>query len=108
VEQALQIRDQRVLITTYTESNEAEIRQKFFDVVGHVPANVVIMTWFSLLITHGVMPFQGTVFDFPVKAWSWSRPSQAFATLTARASECPGPTMTSQPLLRPAEADLLR
>lgn len=67
VEQALKIRDQRVLITTYTDSNEAEIRQKFFDVVGHVPANVVIMTWFSLLITHGVKPFQGAVFDFPVK-----------------------------------------
>jgi DNA helicase-2/ATP-dependent DNA helicase PcrA len=67
VEEALKIRDQRVLITTYTDSNEAEIRQKFFDVVGHVPANVVIMTWFSLLITHGVMPFQGGVFDFPVR-----------------------------------------
>lgn len=67
VEEALRIKGQRVLITTYTDSNEAEIRQKFFDVVGHVPANVVIMTWFSLLITHGVMPFQGAVFDFPVR-----------------------------------------
>lgn len=67
VEQALKVRDQRVLITTYTESNEAEIRQKFFDLVGHVPANVAIMTWFSLLITHGVLPFQGCVFDFPVR-----------------------------------------
>ncbi len=67
VEQALKIRDQRVLITTYTDSNEAEIRQKFFEVVGHVPANVMIMTWFSLLITHGVKPFQGAVFEFPVR-----------------------------------------
>jgi DNA helicase-2/ATP-dependent DNA helicase PcrA len=66
VKQALKIKDQRVLITTYTDSNEAEIRQKFFDVVGRVPANVIIMTWFSLLITHGVKPFQGAVFDFPV------------------------------------------
>lgn len=67
VRQALKVRDQRVLITTYTDSNEAEIRQKFFDLVGHVPANVVIMTWFSLLITHGILPFQGCVFDFPVR-----------------------------------------
>jgi DNA helicase II / ATP-dependent DNA helicase PcrA len=66
VEQALKIKGERVLITTYTESNEAEIRQKFFDLVGHVPANVVISTWFSLLITHGVKPFQGGLFDFPV------------------------------------------
>ncbi len=67
VEQALMVRDQRVLITTYTDSNEAEIRQKFFELVGHVPANVVITTWFSLLITHGILPFQGCVFDFPVR-----------------------------------------
>lgn len=67
VDEALKIRDQRVLVTTYTDSNEAEIRQKFFDVVGHVPSNVVIMTWFSFLITHGVKPFQGAVFDFPVR-----------------------------------------
>lgn len=67
VRQALEVRDQRVLITTYTESNEAEIRQKFFDFVGHVPANVVITTWFSLLINHGILPFQGCVFDFPVR-----------------------------------------
>ncbi|WP_291844969.1 UvrD-helicase domain-containing protein [Bradyrhizobium sp.] len=66
VEQAVKIKRERVLITTYTESNEAEIRQRFFELVGHVPANVVVMTWFSLLITHGVKPFQGGLFDFPV------------------------------------------
>lgn len=66
VEEAVKIRKERVLITTYTESNEAEIRRKFFELVGHVPANVVIMTWFSFLITHGVMPFQGSIFDFSV------------------------------------------
>ncbi|GGB39685.1 hypothetical protein GCM10011380_31500 [Sphingomonas metalli] len=67
VEEACRIVDAKVLITTYTESNEAEIRQRFFDLVGHVPANVTIMTWFSFLISHGVMPFQGGVFQFPVR-----------------------------------------
>ncbi|MDX0776781.1 AAA family ATPase [Sinorhizobium medicae] len=67
VEQAVRMRGERVLITTYTESNEAEIRQKFFELVGHVPANVVIMTWFSFLIAHGVKPFQGGLFEFPVR-----------------------------------------
>jgi len=66
VEEAMKIKDSRVLITTYTESNEAEIRQRFFELVGHVPANVVIMTWFSFLISHGVKPFQGGLFDFTV------------------------------------------
>jgi len=67
VEEALKIKNERVLITTYTDSNEAEIRQKFFELVGHIPTNIVINTWFSLLITHGVMPFQGGLFDFPVR-----------------------------------------
>lgn len=66
VEQAMKVSDGRVLITTYTESNEAEIRQKFFDLVGRVPAHVTIMTWFSFLIAHGVKPFQGRIFEFDV------------------------------------------
>lgn len=77
VEEALKIRDQRVLITTYTESNEAEIRQKFFDLAGRIPANVVITTWFSLLITHGVLPFQGGVFDFPVRGMQFVQSQSA-------------------------------
>jgi DNA helicase II / ATP-dependent DNA helicase PcrA len=66
IEEAVKIREERVLITTYTESNEAEIRRKFLELVGHVPSNIVIMTWFSFLITHGVMPFQGGMFDLSV------------------------------------------
>lgn len=66
VEQAMKATDGHVLITTYTETNEAEIRQKFFDLVGHVPARVTIMTWFSFLIAHGVKPFQGCIFSFNV------------------------------------------
>lgn len=66
VKMALEIKSEQVLITTYTESNEAEIRQKFFDLAGCVPTNVVIMTWFSFLITHGVKPFQGGLFDYSV------------------------------------------
>lgn len=66
IEEAVKIKGERVLITTYTESNEAEIRRKFYELVGHVPANVVIMTWFSFLITHGVKPFQGGLFEFSI------------------------------------------
>lgn len=77
VNEALKIRDQRILITTYTESNEAEIRQKFFDLAGRIPANVVITTWFSLLITHGVLPFQGGVFDFPVRGMNFVQSQSA-------------------------------
>ncbi len=66
VEEALKIGDERVLITTYTESNAEEIRQRFIRKHGCVPSNVVIMTWFSFLITHGVKPFQGGLFNYQV------------------------------------------
>jgi DNA helicase-2/ATP-dependent DNA helicase PcrA len=66
VQEAIKVKNERVLIMTYTQSNEAEIRQKFYECAGCIPANVTIMTWFSFLITHGVKPFQGGLFDFSV------------------------------------------
>lgn len=66
VRQALAVEQKRVLVTTYTESNEEEIRHKFFEIHGSVPGNVHIQTWFSLLIKHGVKPFQGKLFDWDV------------------------------------------
>lgn len=66
VRQALAVEQKRVLITTYTESNEEEIRRKFFELNGSVPGNVHIQTWFSLLIEHGIKPFQGKLFDWDV------------------------------------------
>lgn len=66
VRQALADKQKRVLITTYTESNEEEIRRKFFEIHGSVPGNVHIQTWFSLLIEHGIKPFQGRLFDWDV------------------------------------------
>lgn len=68
VREALKVKDDNVLITTYTESNEVEIKQRIFEITkGQVPPNIVVMTWFAFLISHGVKPFQGGLFDFPVK-----------------------------------------
>jgi superfamily I DNA/RNA helicase len=67
VREALKVKHDGVLITTYTESNEAEIKRKFFEINGHIPTNIVVMTWFTFLVTHGVKPFQGGLFNFPVK-----------------------------------------
>ena len=55
VEQAKKIKDKNVLITTYTEANESELRKKFG---GRIPKNVTIQTWFSFLLQHGVRPYQ--------------------------------------------------
>lgn len=49
-----------ILITTFTEENEKEIRKKFRELNnGVIPANVTIQTWFSFLIEHGAKPYQG-------------------------------------------------
>ncbi|MDD3417283.1 MAG: UvrD-helicase domain-containing protein [Lachnospiraceae bacterium] len=63
IEEALKITNQKVLITTYTEANEAEIRKKFIELNGFVPENINIQTWFSFLLQHGVKPYQNAIFD---------------------------------------------
>ena len=60
VKEALNIKDKQVLITTYTEYNEEEIRSKIIQLNKYVPSNIKIQTWFSFLIQHGVKPYQGT------------------------------------------------
>ena len=62
VNEALQQSDS-VLITTYTIANELEIKKKFLEINGCVPSNVIIQTWYSFLLQHGVRPFQGVVLD---------------------------------------------
>lgn len=66
VEEALKIKDGKVLITTFTEANENEIRKKFFELKGCIPSNITIQTWFSFLIQHGVKPYQSVLCDCKV------------------------------------------
>ncbi|MCB0742554.1 MAG: UvrD-helicase domain-containing protein [Ignavibacteriae bacterium] len=63
VNEALKIKDERVLITTYTQANEAEIRKKIIEVNQCIPPNIIVQTWFSFLLQHGVRPFQGGIFE---------------------------------------------
>lgn len=63
VKEALKIKDERVLITTYTQANEAEIKKKIIEVNQCIPSNIIVQTWFSFLLQHGVRPFQGGLFE---------------------------------------------
>ena len=63
IKQALQIKDEKVLITTFTEANERGIIEKIFEINGCIPANVTVMTWFSFLLKHGVKPYQSAIYD---------------------------------------------
>ena len=86
VNEALGKKDGRILITTYTEANEAEIRKKIVTKVGCIPENIIVKTWFSFLLQHGVRPYQGGVYQKTIKGMvlvnSQSRGSQTLASRT--------------------------
>lgn len=63
IKEALKKSKERILITTYTQSNEEEIHKKFIEVNKCIPGNITIQTWFSFLLKHGVRPFQDCLFD---------------------------------------------
>src|SRR5664280_2159660 len=63
VNEALRIKNDRVLITTYTQANELEIRKRIIEINHCIPENLTIQTWFSFLLQHGARPFQGSIFD---------------------------------------------
>jgi len=63
VKKALSVGNKSVLITTYTQANENEIRAKFFKLNKCIPRNIVIQTWFSFLIQHGLKPYQSYLYD---------------------------------------------
>lgn len=67
VKEALTQKDGNVLITTYTQANEEEIRKKIIEINRCIPENITIQTWFSFLLQHGVRPYQGCLFEKKVK-----------------------------------------
>lgn len=66
INEALRDNISKILITTFTEANEKEIRKKFYSEIGYIPQNVTIQTWFSFLIKNGVKPYQGVIFECKV------------------------------------------
>jgi DNA helicase II / ATP-dependent DNA helicase PcrA len=63
VREALNISNGNVLITTFTNANEAEIRSKLINennCGAFIPSNITIEPWFTFLLKHGVRPYQGS------------------------------------------------
>lgn len=63
IDEAIKNREKKVLITTYTQANEAEIKKKIIEKINYIPENITVQTWFSFLLKHGVRPYQGKIFD---------------------------------------------
>lgn len=57
VEQALK-ETSRVLITTFTIRCRDEIKDKIIKIKGYIPKNIIVQTWFSFLLEHGIMPYK--------------------------------------------------
>jgi DNA helicase-2/ATP-dependent DNA helicase PcrA len=66
VNRALENKESKILITTYTDANENEIRKRFYKINNCVPSNVTIQTWFSFLLQHGAKPYQGCKTNKPI------------------------------------------
>lgn len=63
INEAMKFKEDKILITTYTEANEAEIKKKIIKKHKSIPSHITVQTWFSFLIQHGVKPYQGTFND---------------------------------------------
>lgn len=62
IDEALKTNTLKILVTTYTQANEEEIKAKIFNLNGCIPENITVQTWFSFLLQHGAKPYQGHLF----------------------------------------------
>jgi hypothetical protein len=46
VQEALKVKDRKILITTFTDENVREIKKKFIDINGFIPHNIHIKVVF--------------------------------------------------------------
>lgn len=67
VNEALKKQNSKILITTYTEANETEIRRKIIEKNKCIPGNIIIQKWFSFLLEHGAKPYQGALYKKDIK-----------------------------------------
>lgn len=84
VKEALKQKDNNVLITTYTQANEDEIRKKIIEINKCIPENIMVQTWFSFLLQHGVRPYQGCLFEKNVRGMFLTNKQSAVKYYTRR------------------------
>lgn len=61
IDDALGDPSRRVLITTYTTENLRQIAERIEALVGIVPENVHLATWYAFLLRDGIRPYQHSV-----------------------------------------------
>lgn len=58
VKEALSVKNERVLITTYTIENAEQIKSYIIKEVGCIPENIDVKTWFTFLLHDCLRPYQ--------------------------------------------------
>jgi DNA helicase-2/ATP-dependent DNA helicase PcrA len=58
VNQASEVCDGKVLITTFTIENSVEIKKKLTKKYGFIPSNIIVKTWFDFLLNDCFRPYQ--------------------------------------------------
>ncbi len=56
-------KNKKILIVTYTDNNQNNIRHKFLNEYGFIPKDIVILGWFTFLLAYWIRPFKGTVIE---------------------------------------------
>lgn len=57
--------NRKVLITTYTNENLAQIQHRLAGPSGLIPGHITVMTWFSFLVSQCARPYQRSVLGEP-------------------------------------------
>lgn len=57
----------RSALITYTNNNTAELRDKTYEVLGFIPLNFEVATWYTFLLRHFVRPYQNHVYKTPIR-----------------------------------------
>ena len=55
---ALRFKNNKILITTYTNKNTEEIKKKIISIIGYLPQNIEVKTWFGFLLSDCIRPYQ--------------------------------------------------
>ena len=67
VNKALGLKNKKILITTFTDSNVEEIKNKIIEVNGAIPSNIYILPWFTFQLDHLIRPYQLALIDEKIK-----------------------------------------
>lgn len=65
VESALELADRRVLMTTYTLYNTAQIKSMLTAKAGCIPPAVSVLSWYTFLLQEGIRPYQRAITGGP-------------------------------------------